>query len=228
MPLAALLPAIVSVGGAVGGALISSHATNRASQAATDAANANNALQQRTYDSNKALIQPGVDRGNQAAEALQGFLGLGGDPAKSQAALQTYLNSTGYNFARDQGLSAVTNSKAVSGLLNSGGAIKALDAYGTGLANQYGQQYVGNLNDVANRGVNSVNALTGAATGNANAQSANNNSAATTVGNAAIAGANSTNSLIGSALTAYGLSRGQSSYSGGAPANPFSTPPISI
>ena len=77
MPLAALLPVI----GAVGGALISSHATNRASQAATDAANANNALQQRTYDSNKALIQPGVDRGNQAADTLQGFLGLNGEHA---------------------------------------------------------------------------------------------------------------------------------------------------
>ncbi len=84
----------------VGGAVVSSGAARHASDVAAQAAATNNALQQQTYESNKALIQPAVDRGNTAADALQGFLGLGGDPAATQKAFDNYLNSTGYQFTR--------------------------------------------------------------------------------------------------------------------------------
>lgn len=223
-----IIAAVIGGVAAIGGSLISSHAVNSASKAARDAANQNNALQRDTYGQNKALITPYVNRGAAAGDELNGFLGLGGDPAKSKAALDTYLNSTGYQFDRQQGIDAVTQNKAVSGLLNSGSALKGLDEYATGEAQRYGQAYAGNLNDVSNRGVQAVNALTGAGTNYANQVSNNNNSAATAAGAAAIAGANSTNSLIGQALGAYALSRGQSSYGGGGsggsgfnPANAF-------
>jgi hypothetical protein len=229
MPIA-LIAAAVGAAGVVGGALINSSAASNASNIAAQTAAANNALQQQTYESNKALIQPAVDRGNAAGDELNGFLGLGGDPAATQAAFNTYLNSTGYQFNRQQGLDAVNQSKASQGLFNSGSTLEALDNYATGEANQYGQQYATDLSGVANTGEGAVNALTGAATNNANAQSSNNNSAATVAANAGLASAAQTNGLISNAFNAFGALRGASSFGGGAggggsTANPFAAPP---
>ena len=204
--------AIIGAVAAVGGAAISASASNHASNVARDAAAANNALSAQQYNTTKGLIQPAVDRGNTAADALQGFLGLGGDPAKTQAAFQHYLDSTGYQFTRQQGIDSAEQSASAQGLVNSGAALKALQDRGTGLAQQYGQQYVGNLNQVADRGTGAINALTGAGNTNVANQSNNNNSAATASGNAALASAGQINGLIGNAFSAYGSSRGASSF----------------
>lgn len=215
MPPMFIAAGIAGVAG-IGGALISSNAASNAASTAQQTAAANNALQSQIYNSNKGLEQPYIDRGNAAGTELNGFLGLGGDPAASQAALNTYLNSTGYQFDKTQGQDAITSDKAASGLLDSGSTLTALDKFGTGLADQYGQQYEQNLYGVSQQGANAVNALVGAGTNYANQVSTNNNSAATNTGNAAIAGANNTNALIGQALSAYGAFRGQSSFGGGA------------
>ena len=210
-----IIAAVIGGVAAIGGGLISSHAANNASNRAAQAAASNNALQSQIYNSNKALITPYVDRGNTAADALQGFLGLGGDPAKTQAAFQNYLNSTGYQFNLHQGLDAAEQSKAAQGLYNSGAALKALQDRGTSEAQLFGQNYINNLNTVANRGVNAAGTLTGAGQTYAGAVGANNNSAASAAGNAGLVGAAQTNGLIGNALSAFGQIRGQSSYGGG-------------
>lgn len=214
MPLALVAAGIGAVG-SIGGALISSSAAGHASDVASQTAAANNALQKQIYDSNKGLIQPYVDRGNSAANELQGFLGLGGDPAATQKALDTYLNSTGYQFNFNQGQNAITSNKAASGLLNSGSTLKSLDAFGTGLADQYGQQYANNLAGVSEQGVQAVNSLTGAGTNYANQVSNNNNSAASVSANAGLANAANINGLIGNAFKAYGSFAGGSSFGGG-------------
>lgn len=211
MPIA-IAAAVVGGATTLAGAAISASASNHASDAAQQASARNDALQQATFESDKALLQPSIDRGNAAADELQGFLGLGGDPAKAQAALNDYLGSTGYAFARQQGLDAVSQREAGSGLYDSGAAEKALDAYGTGLAQSYGQQYVGDLGAVADRGQSGVNALVGADAQNAAQQAASNTAAASTTANAALAGATDINKLIGNAIGAYGLIRGQSSF----------------
>ncbi len=211
----ALIPALVIGAGAVAGAGISAAATSNAANKASEAAAANNALQSQIYSQNSANAQPYIQAGDKANTALQGFLGLGGDPAASQAALNDYLNSTGYQFTRSQGIEAAQQNAASSGMLNSGATLKALDAYGTGLADQYGQQYEQNLQGVVNTGEGAANALAGQGQSYANAVSANNNSAATTAANAGLAGASSVNSLIGNAFQAYGLTRGLSSFGGG-------------
>ena len=211
MPVA-IIAGVVAGAGAIGGALISSHAVNNASNDAANAAAANNALQEKIYNSNVALAQPFISGGTNAENELQGFLGLGGDPAKINAAFNTYLNSTGYQFNRQQGLDAVTQNKAVSGLLDSGSALKALDAYGTGIADQYGQQYVGNLQNLSDTGQRAAGSLTGAGQAYANAVGSNNNSAASAAGNAAIAGANIDASAINSAVNAFGKFAGSSSF----------------
>ncbi|MGI8839950.1 MAG: hypothetical protein ACR2F8_04065 [Caulobacteraceae bacterium] len=209
------IPAIIGGVAALGGALISSSAASNASDQAAQTAAANNALQAQIYGSNKALAQPYIDRGNAAGSELSGFLGLGGDPAASQAALNTYLNSTGYKFNFDQGQNAVTSDKAAAGLLNSGSTLKALDQFGTGLADQYGQQYVGNLQNLTGTGESAVNALSNTGANYANAVSSNNNNAAQVSANAGLASANQINGLIGNAFSAYGAFRGGSSFGSG-------------
>ncbi len=210
----ALIPALIVGAAGVAGAAVSANAASHASDAATAAAARNDALQQQTYESNKALIQPEIDRGAAAADELQGFLGLGDDPAKAQAALQTYLGSTGYQFDLKQGLNAVEQSKSAEGLYNSGAAEKALDAYGSGLARTYGQSYASGLAGVAQTGAGAINALTGAAVNNANEQQSSNASAAATSANAGLTSANAIDALIAKGVNAYTMTRGQSSFGG--------------
>ncbi len=214
MPIA-LIAAGIGAAGAIGSSLISSNAASNASNQAAQAAAANNALESQIYTSNKGLAQPYIDRGNAAGTELSGFLGLGGDPAASQKALDTYLGSTGYQFNFNQGQDAVATSKAASGMLNSGSTLKALDEFGTGLADQYGQQYVGNLQNLTDTGQKAVNSLTGAGENYAGQVSSNNNNAATVSANAGLAAAGQINGLIGNAFSAYGAFRGASSYGGG-------------
>ena len=144
-----------------------------------------------------------------------GFLGLGGNPAATEAAFQTYLNSTGYQFAYNQGIDAVAQSKAAAGMLGSGSLVKALDAYGTGLAEQYGQQYVGDLQGVVGTGASSANALAGEGENYAGQVSANNNAAASASATAGYSAANAFNNAVGASLGALGVSRGASSYLAG-------------
>ncbi|HEY5289790.1 MAG TPA: hypothetical protein VIJ59_07125, partial [Caulobacteraceae bacterium] len=126
--------ALAIVGASIVGAGASIIGAHSASSAASNAANANNALQEQIYNSNKGLEQPFITSGDNAETALNGFLGLGGDPAATQKAFNNYLNSTGYQFNLNQGLDATQQAKASAGMLNSGATLKALDAYGTGLA----------------------------------------------------------------------------------------------
>ena len=193
-----------------GASLIASH---NASSAASNAAAQNNALESQIYQSNKALEQPFISSGDTAETALSGFLGLGGNAEAEQTAFNDYLNSTGYQFALNQGLDSVAQSKAASGMLGSGSLVKALDAYGTGLADQYGQQYVGDLQNVVSTGAGAANALAGQGESYAGQVSANNNNAANASAAAGYSAANAFNTAVGTSLGA--ISRGSTSYLAG-------------
>jgi hypothetical protein len=209
MPIA-LIGAVAGVAGAV----ISAGATDHAANVSANAAAQNNALQSQIYGVNSANVAPYIAAGDKADTALQGFLGIGGDPAATQKAFDNYLGSTGYKFTRQQGLDAVTQSKAASGMLGSGATQKALDSYGTGLAQQFGQQYVGDLQGVAGTGQAAASGLAGTGQAYANAAGANTTNAANAAANAGLANAKTVNGLIGNALTAWGSARGQSSFGG--------------
>lgn len=61
---------------------------------------------------------------------------------QQQAAYDRFHVSLGYQFSFDQGQQAVENSAAARGGVHSGATMKALDRFGTGLANQeYGDYY---------------------------------------------------------------------------------------
>jgi hypothetical protein len=212
--------AIAVLGAGVLGAGASLYAAHSAASTAQNVANQDNALQSQVYQSNKALEQPYVTSGAEAETALNGFLGLGGDPAATQKAFQDYLNSTGYQFDLNQGLNAVAGGKAAAGLLGSGSLVTALDAFGTGLAQKYGQAYVGNLLDETRIGAGSANALTQSGQAYANAANGNSNSAANVAANADLSIGTDINNLLKTG--AFGASQGGSSYlAGGGGTNAF-------
>lgn len=65
----------------------------------------------------------------------------GGNSASIQSALS---NTPGYQFALQQGLAAVNQNNAITGLLNSGNAIMGAETFATGLASQTYQNAVAN------------------------------------------------------------------------------------
>lgn len=216
MPIA-LVAAGIGAAGAVGGALISSSAADAAAGDAASAAAADNALEKQIYETNTALAQPYIEGGDAANAELAGFLGLNGDPAASQAAFQKYLDSTGYQFDLASGSRAVTGDKAAAGLLDSGSTLKALNAFGTGLADQYGQHYVGDLQGVADAGQRAVSGLTGAGETYGAQVAGDTNAAAGVAGNAAVANGATIEALIGNAFKGLGgfAGYGGSSFGGG-------------
>lgn len=78
--------------------------------------------------------------GNRGIEALYNLLGLNGGDAQN-AAFDTWRNSTGYDFTKKQGMDGIIGNAAVGGSLGSGAALKALDKYNTGLADQTFSEY---------------------------------------------------------------------------------------
>lgn len=95
-----------------------------------------------------------VSGGNQANNALLQLLGLstGSNPTNGMPLLtgtidttaplsqpftaSTFTNSPGYGFAQQQGISAIQNSAAAGGGVQSGNTLRALQQFGTGLENQ--------------------------------------------------------------------------------------------
>lgn len=209
--------AIIGAAG-IGGALISSHASHQASQAATQAADTNNALQRDIYNRNTTNLNPYLERGNAAGVAQNALLGLSGDPAAYQNALNNYTNSSGLQFQLQQGNRAVTSNAASRGLLNSGSTLKALQDRGQQTGASYFGQYMNALSGVNNLGMSAGSAIAGVGQGYANAVGQNNQNAADARGNAALSSAGNFNALLGQGANALGTLYGSgSSYGGGSP-----------
>lgn len=198
------------------GASANSKAIKQATQAATTAADNNNLLARENRDLNVANFTPDMTRGNQAGDTLSAFLGLGGDQNASNTALQTFLKNTGYQFGRDQGISAITGNAATRGLLNSGSTVKALDKFGTDYAQSAGvNPFLERLTQLSQQGVQAKSAIAGVGQNFVTQTSQNNDSSATNTGNAAIAGAKNTTNLLGQIVGSLNQAAGASSYGGG-------------
>jgi hypothetical protein len=96
---------------------------------------------------------PAVASGNAATSATGQLLGT--EPMKegTQNAYNNYLNSTGYNFQRQQGTAAITGSAAYRGSLNSGATGKQLEEFGQNIGGGYFKNYLNQLGDVSGRGL---------------------------------------------------------------------------
>src|SRR5262249_38183732 len=123
-------------------------------------------------------LQPYLNTGNQALSQLNADLTPGGSLTQNFS-LSDLQTDPGYLFDLQQGNQAIQRSAAASGTLNSGGTLKAISNYTTGLAfneiNNAYNRYVTNQNNQFNRlsamatlGSNAAATLTGAAQNTAN------------------------------------------------------------
>lgn len=219
MPVGIITAAAVVGGAAVVSAGVGAAASKNAADQASHAAETNNTLQKQVYAANTANEQPFIDAGKGATSELNGLLNINGNTPDGSAAatdsLNKYLASSGFNFVSGQGNRAITANASVNGLLDSGGTLKALDTYNEGLASTYLGNYEGELSGVAQTGASAAGNLSGVGTNYAGAVSANNNNAAATSANAGLSTASNINALLSSAIGAFGLTKGLSSYGGG-------------
>jgi hypothetical protein len=228
----------VPIGAAIGvagvaGAGASVIGSNKAASAADKAATSNNALQAQIYDQNKQTLAPYVQSGNAATEQLRRLLGLGdsntgvsvnGGPAytadqQQQGAVAAFQNSAPYQAEFQSGQKAVTAALGAKGLLDSGAALKGLQSYGDQFLSSKLGTYEQQLSALGGQGLSAASAQAGVGQAYGNAVSANNNNAASEVGNAALGGANGINGALGNALSAYSFTQGRalgSSYGAGA------------
>lgn len=117
--------------------------------------------------------QDQIGRGQQAEGMIAGLLGVGGDPSAGQAGLDSFLDSSGYNFVLDQGRDGIAANMAASGKLNSGARDKAAIGFGQNIAQQYLTDYLGQLGGISGIGNQAAGTLAqgalGAAGGTADA-----------------------------------------------------------
>lgn len=150
--------AIGSVAGGVIGAFGASDA------AATQAGAADDALsfQKKMYKQSRSDLMPYNEVGQDALYSLASLFGLPGeDGTVKPADYSSFYSSPDYQFAKTEGINALDASAAAKGSLLSGGQLKALEEYGSGLATQNYGNYVNRLLQLATIGEN-AGARTGA------------------------------------------------------------------
>jgi hypothetical protein len=99
---------------------------------------------------------------NGGLSGVMDILGMGGDPAKSSAALDNFWKSSGGQFQLNQGLDAVTSKMSAAGLRQSGAYGKAMEDYRQGLASTKLNEMLQNYFGVANLGLGAGNLISGA------------------------------------------------------------------
>jgi hypothetical protein len=156
--------------GAIGGALISSNASESAAQTQANAANAATAAEQAQFNTTTQNLSPFVGTGQIALGQLGSMLGLpstvGGQanpnaPLAQPFTAAQYQQSPGYQFQLNQGLGAVQNSAAAQGGLAGGNTLTALTQYGQGLANTDYQQAYNNYTANQLQQFNMLNTVSG-------------------------------------------------------------------
>lgn len=128
----------------------------------------------------------------------------------AQNAFGSYLANSDYGFQFATGANNVNSGYAGAGSLQSGAAMKSLEQFRQNLQSGYRNEYASALGNQQGVGLSAGSALAGVGQNFVNTISANNNNAASAVGNAAlIKGQNNTfaNALgvIGGSALSYGL-----------------------
>jgi hypothetical protein len=187
MPMAAVIPAVASIGsaaiGAIGGA------------GQKGAVDSSNAAAQKNFAQARTDLMPYMTAGTNALGQESDLLGLNGQAA-ADAAMATYQKSPGYQFQMDQGLRAVDAGAAAKGMLRSGATIKGEETFGQGLANSDFGQYYNRLFGMSGQGLTATGDETRMLAGAAQADIGQGNAQSSIFGNAATGLGNSVNSLF--------------------------------
>jgi hypothetical protein len=205
--------AAAAIGGAasLGGALLTSNASNKAAQEQLQGTQQAIAAQKQMFGQAQGALSPYYTAGSgQSLATLQSLI-------NPSTAASTLSQLPGFQFTSGWGTKSAENALAAEGLGGSTGPLaSAVSQYNTGLAQQYWGQDVGALQNLVNTGAGAAGALAGNATaagqGIANSSIAGGNALASgTLGSAnAIAGGltngagSVSNSLVLSALLGSG------------------------
>lgn len=185
------------------------YGANKAASAERAGADKASATQLEMYNKTRGDLSPYNETGKAATYTLAGLYGLpGADGTVHAPDYSGFKNSPDYAFAKSEGINALDSSAAAKGNLLSGGQLKELTDYGSGLASQNYGNYVQRLMGLAQLGESA-----GAQTGSYGANAAGNiGNAQMRAGEATASGfvgaANSINAGIGNTLTAYNQGRG--------------------
>lgn len=144
----AAIPAAIAAGTALVGAASSRQAASQAADARQRASE--EAAVARGED--LARLEPWRQSGEQANNRLAAMLGLNGQATPFNS------DDPGYAFRLSEGQRQVDNSAAARGSTLSGGALKALQKYGQGMASQ---EFQNSYNRLANVSAQGQNAATG-------------------------------------------------------------------
>ena len=139
--------------------LVSWISGSEAADAQKDASNAALANERAMFDTTRADLAPYRDTGTSALTKYADSLGLNGNAARDQFRTD-FRADPGYQYAFDEGQRAVQGSAAARSGLLSGGALRALQRTGQGMADQQYGSYLDRFSNLANMGQNSA-AMTG-------------------------------------------------------------------
>lgn len=124
----------------------------------------NSSNNQSSSTSNQGFGQVSSDLGSTAAGTgglssllSQLLTGTGGTQGYNQ-----YQQSTGFQNQLQQGSQAITDNAASRGLLQSGATAKALQGYGTGLADQNYNNYLSQILGAGNQGIQAAGTIASA------------------------------------------------------------------
>ena len=139
--------------------LVSWISGSEAADAQKDASNKALANERAMFDTTRADLSPYRDTGTSALTKYADSLGLNGNAARDQFRTD-FRADPGYQYAFDEGQRAVQGSAAARSGLLSGGALRALQRTGQGMADQQYGAYLDRFSNLANMGQNSA-AMTG-------------------------------------------------------------------
>ncbi len=166
----------------------------KAKNAAINAADRNRAESISAYSDAQGILAPYLQGGQQGFELYKNFLGING-PESQQMAYDNYVRRP--NFLAGEGIRAIDNSYAAkTGGMNSGGLLKALTNYGTGIAAQDMNSYLNRLAATGAMGQQAAGTLTGARYNSAGLTTGANTAEGNAIANASLAGGNILQNLI--------------------------------
>lgn len=105
---------------------------------------------------------PMAQTGVGATNALSGLLGLGGDQEAAKEGYQNFLNSSGYQNVIDSAMRGITGSHGAQGLLRSGATLGRMQDRASDIGGQYFTNYLGQVSNLANQGLNAGQLITSA------------------------------------------------------------------
>lgn len=159
--------------------------------------------------------------------------GVGAEGAKS--AFDTYRDSTGYQFRRDQGTQAINANVGAAGLRHSGGTLKALQEHGQNIGSQEFGNYLGQLqglnaqqSGLAQGGQNALNTIGSVGSSAGSSAGSAIMSGAQGAGQARMQGANAMAGGIAGAASNFGSAIGgaMNQFGGGNNLNRFPPAPV--